>query len=85
MIHADIPWRFESYSEAGEERSAQRHYDCMSLRDMARLNVEAHAAEDCHLFFWVTGPFRWRRALCDSRARSDNRDLRRIRLHHSTG
>lgn len=57
VIHADIPWRFESYSEKGEERSAQNHYDCMSLQDMARLNVEAHAAEDCHLFFWVTGPF----------------------------
>lgn len=57
VVHADVPWRFQSYSEAGEERSAQNHYDCMSLRDIARLNVEAHTAEDCHLFFWVTGPF----------------------------
>ena len=57
VIHADIPWRFESYSELGEERSAQQHYDCMSLGDMARLDVEAHAAPDCHLFFWATGPF----------------------------
>lgn len=56
-IHADVPWSFESYSELGEERSAQAHYDCMSLADIARLPVEAHAAEDCHLFFWVTGPF----------------------------
>lgn len=29
----------------------------MSLDDIARLPVEAVAAEDCHLFFWVTGPF----------------------------
>jgi N6-adenosine-specific RNA methylase IME4 len=57
VIHADVPWNFEAYSEEGEERSAQNHYDCMSLQDIARLNVEAHAAEDCHLFFWVTGPF----------------------------
>lgn len=57
VIHADVPWRFESYSEAGEERSAQAHYGCMSLDDIARLPVEAVAAEDCHLFFWVTGPF----------------------------
>ena len=56
VIHADVPWRFESYSEAGEERSAQAHYACMSLADIARLNVVAHAAPDCHLFFWVTGP-----------------------------
>lgn len=57
VIHADVPWRFDAYSKAGEERSAQSHYGCMSLQDIARLNVEAHAAEDCHLFFWVTGPF----------------------------
>lgn len=57
VIHSDVPWRFDSYSEEGEERSAQMHYDCMSLGDIARLNVEAHTADDCHLFFWVTGPF----------------------------
>ena len=56
-IHSDVPWRFESYSEEGEERSAQAHYECMDLASVARLGVEAHAAEDCHLFFWVTGPF----------------------------
>lgn len=57
VIHADVPWRFDSYSEKGEERSAQNHYGCMSLQDIARMNVAAHAAEDAHLFFWVTGPF----------------------------
>lgn len=56
-IHADPPWRFENWSKAGEDRSAQNHYTCMSLRDIARLPVVAHAAPDCHLFFWVTGPF----------------------------
>lgn len=56
VIHADVPWAFQSYSEAGEERSAQTHYACMSLADIAKLDVGAHAAEDCHLFFWVTGP-----------------------------
>lgn len=57
VIHADVPWRFDSYSEAGEERSAQNHYGCLSLQNLARMNIAAHAAEDCHLFFWVTGPF----------------------------
>lgn len=56
-VHADVPWRFEAYSEKGEEKSAQAHYDCMSLSDIMRLPVEAHTADDCHLFFWVTGPF----------------------------
>lgn len=38
-------------------RAAQSHYDCMSFSDIARLDVGAHAADDCHLFFWITGPF----------------------------
>ena len=55
-IHADVPWRFKSWSAAGEERSAQHHYRCMSIADIARLPVLAAAAPDCHLFFWITGP-----------------------------
>ena len=56
-IHADVPWNFKHYSEAGEKWSAQHHYDCMSIEETARLPVLAHAAPNCHLFFWVTGPF----------------------------
>lgn len=55
-IHADVPWEFASWTEAGEERSAQRHYSCMSIAEIARLPVLKHAAPDCHLFFWITGP-----------------------------
>lgn len=56
-IHADVPWSFESWSERGEERSAQRHYDCMLPSEIMQLPVVAHAAPSSHLFFWVTGPF----------------------------
>jgi N6-adenosine-specific RNA methylase IME4 len=42
---------------AGEARAPERHYNTMSLRDIARLDVVSHAAEDSYLFFWVTGPF----------------------------
>jgi N6-adenosine-specific RNA methylase IME4 len=56
-IHADVPWSFETWSAGGEERSAQNHYACMSLSDIARLDVGAHAARDANLWFWVTGPF----------------------------
>lgn len=55
-IMADLPWEFDHWSEAGEGRGAQRHYACMSIEQAARLPVLAHAAPDCHLFFWVTGP-----------------------------
>jgi N6-adenosine-specific RNA methylase IME4 len=55
-IHADVPWSYEDWSEAGEGRNAKRHYPCMPDHEIARLPVLAHAASDCHLFFWVTGP-----------------------------
>ena len=56
-IHADVPWDFQTWSEAGDDRSAQQHYDCMSIDKAARLPVLRYAAPDCHLFFWTTGPF----------------------------
>jgi N6-adenosine-specific RNA methylase IME4 len=56
-IHSDVPWPFRHYSENGWGRAAQAHYSCMPIEDIARLPVLAHAAPDCHLFFWVTGPF----------------------------
>lgn len=56
-ISADVPWNYVVRSETGLGRSAEQHYDTMSLVDILRLDVGAHAAPDCHLFFWVTGPF----------------------------
>ena len=54
--HADVPWQYLTYSENGLERSAESHYQCMSLRDIAMLDVGAHMRRDSYLFFWVTGP-----------------------------
>jgi len=34
-----------------------RHYDCMTLDEIAALPVRAVAADDCALFLWITGPF----------------------------
>lgn len=55
-IHADPPWNFSAYSEKGQEKSAQRHYDCMSLHDIKALPVGSAASKDCVLFLWVTDP-----------------------------
>lgn len=57
VIAADVPWAYKTRSENGMGRSAEKHYGTMSPRDIARLPVEAHSAEDCHLLFWITGPF----------------------------
>lgn len=55
-IHADPPWNFSAYSEKGQEKGAQRHYDCMSLHDIKALPVGSAASKDCALFLWVTDP-----------------------------
>lgn len=56
VIYADPPWSFEVYSGKGKQRSADRHYDCMSLDDIKALPVPALAAEDCALFLWSVWP-----------------------------
>lgn len=55
VIVADPPWTFELYSEAGEEKSAQAHYDCMSTEEIAALPVGHLARADCLLLMWTTG------------------------------
>jgi N6-adenosine-specific RNA methylase IME4 len=57
MIAADVPWRYKVRSAKGLGRSAEKHYETMHLHRIARLPVEAYAAKDAHLLFWVTGPF----------------------------
>lgn len=54
-ILADPPWRFETYSDQGKGRSAERHYDCMDFTDILAMAVPA--AKDCVLFLWTTDPY----------------------------
>lgn len=55
-IYADPPWSFEVYSGKGKQRSADRHYDTMSLDDIKALPIEQLAADDCALFLWAVMP-----------------------------
>ena len=54
VVYADPPWRFETYSENGMDRSADNHYPTMSLNGIAALKVPA--ADDCVLYLWATVP-----------------------------
>jgi N6-adenosine-specific RNA methylase IME4/ParB-like chromosome segregation protein Spo0J len=54
VIYADPPWRYETFSENGMDRSADNHYPTMSMFDMLALNVPA--ADDCVMFMWATVP-----------------------------
>lgn len=55
-VLADPPWHFKSNSVDAPGRNPLRHYDCMSLGDIARLPVERYAAPEAVLFMWVIGP-----------------------------
>lgn len=57
MIMADPPWRFENYSEAGEEKNAVAQYACMDLAEIKALRVGDLAHPDgAILWLWVTNP-----------------------------
>ena len=55
-IYADPPWRFSTYSDKGKGRSAEAHYDCMTLPEIKALPVLEWAAPDTALFLWTTDP-----------------------------
>lgn len=56
IVVADPPWRFASNSEAKPGRNAMRHYPCMSVDQIAALDVPACLARKALLFMWTTAP-----------------------------
>ena len=56
LIAADPPWHFETYSEKGQARSANRHYPTMTLDWLLKLPIADIAAPDAGLALWVYGP-----------------------------
>lgn len=58
IILADPPWHQVAYSEKGEGKSAKRHYDVMTLDQIAALPVaEISAVKGCLLFLWFPSNF----------------------------
>ena len=55
VIVADPPWRFRTWSETNQRKSASRHYDLMQTDDIKRLPVGDLAQKDCILLLWTTG------------------------------
>jgi N6-adenosine-specific RNA methylase IME4 len=56
VIYADPPWIFSTYSAKGKGRSAEAHYDCMSLTDIAAFGQHIPVNDDCVLLMWATDP-----------------------------
>ena len=53
-IVADPPWR---YNDSTIRTAAAHQYDTMTLDDIAALPVASIAAEQAHLWMWITTPF----------------------------
>jgi N6-adenosine-specific RNA methylase IME4 len=55
-VLADPPWKFKSTSAGKPGRNARRHYDCMTLAEIAALPVAEIVADNAACFLWVPGP-----------------------------
>jgi N6-adenosine-specific RNA methylase IME4 len=56
VIYADPPWRFATYSDKGKGRSAEAHYDSLSIDQIKELPVGQWAGNDAALLLWATDP-----------------------------
>lgn len=55
-ILADPPWRFSTWSETNQKKSASNHYGLMTTDDIACMPVSDHADDDSILFLWAINP-----------------------------
>ena len=63
VICADPPWRFRTWSEHNQKKSASRHYKLMTTAAIMALPVGELAQKDCLLLLWTTG---WAIATCQA-------------------
>lgn len=56
ILYADPPWQWKAYYKKGLGRAPQRHYRCMSLKQICNLKVKHIAAKNSILFLWATHP-----------------------------
>lgn len=55
LIVADPPWRFRTWGEHNQAKSASRHYSLMTTEAIKALPVRDMAQRDCILLLWSTG------------------------------
>lgn len=53
VILADPPWRFRTWGEHNQKKSASRHYPLMTTESLCALPVHQLAARDCALVLWA--------------------------------
>jgi N6-adenosine-specific RNA methylase IME4 len=55
-IYADPPWTFATWSQAGKDRSPEKHYGVMDTAAIAAMPVADLAASDAVLLMWTCWP-----------------------------
>lgn len=56
-IVADPPWQYQKDTSMGAKPgAAEAHYPTLAIREIAALPVREWAADDAHLYLWVTVP-----------------------------
>lgn len=53
LIAADPPWKYETWSDAGADRSPDQHYETMTIEEIAAMPVRDLADPDSILVLWV--------------------------------
>jgi len=62
IILADPPWSYSDKRDNPTKNNpngaggATKHYNCMKIEDLKKLNVNELADEDCMMFMWATFP-----------------------------
>jgi N6-adenosine-specific RNA methylase IME4 len=61
IIYADPPWDYKGQlqhtGQGGKDSGgATKHYGCMKLADLKKLDVPSLCDEDCLMFMWATSP-----------------------------
>jgi N6-adenosine-specific RNA methylase IME4 len=56
IVYADPPWKYLTYSNKGQGRSAESHYPTMTIDEICKLPVSEITKKDAALFLWITFP-----------------------------
>lgn len=58
IIYADPPWAYKVWSNNGNGRSAESHYNTMKIEEIINMKdtIQKISDENCVLFLWVTFP-----------------------------
>lgn len=56
LIYADPPWQFNRWNNDSPTRSAERHYNTVSIKDLKLLDIGSVADKDSVLLMWATFP-----------------------------